>query len=236
MYDYFMPEEMKKWNDLLLIHKFAVEEIYTRLNILDEEFNNIHDYNPIEYIKHRVKEPKSIIEKLKRRGFEPTIENARDNIFDIGGLRIICAFTSDIYTVFNLIEKIEDIKIVEIKDYIKNPKPNGYKSLHVHVETNVYLSSGVVKARIEIQIRTIAMDFWASLEHKIYYKYKNSAPSVISDQLKACANLITILDDRMLEIKHLITDLKEVDINELTLDKDINESIIMELRKLEDNI
>jgi len=236
MYEYFMPEEMKRWNDLLLIHKFAVEEIYTRLKILDEEFKNIHDYNPIEYIKYRIKEPKSIIEKLKRRGFEPTIINAKENIYDIGGLRIICSFTSDIYTVFNLIEKIEDLKIVEIKDYIKNPKPNGYKSLHVHVETNVYLSSGVVKARIEIQIRTIAMDFWASLEHKIYYKYKNAAPSVISDQLKACANLITILDDRMLEIKNLITDLNEVDLTEASLNKDVNESIILELRKLEKKI
>lgn len=236
MYEYFMPEEMKRWNDLLLIHKFAVEEIYTRLKILDEEFKNIHDYNPIEYIKYRVKEPKSIIEKLKRRGFEPSIINAKENIYDIGGLRIICAFTSDIYTVFNLIEKIEDLKIVEIKDYIKKPKANGYKSLHVHVETNVYLSSGVVKARIEVQIRTIAMDFWASLEHKIYYKYKNAAPSVISDQLKACANLITILDDRMLEIKHLITDLNEVDIGESIPSKDVNESIILELRKLENKI
>lgn len=207
-----VPEDMKKWNDLLLVHKFAVEEIYTKLKILDEEFKNTHDYNPIEYIKYRIKEQASIIEKLQRRGFEATIENAWDNIYDIGGLRIICSFTSDIYTVYKLIEKIEDLRIVEVKDYIKRPKPNGYKSLHVHVETNVYLSSGPVKARIEIQIRTIAMDFWASLEHKIYYKYKNAAPSIISDQLKACANLITILDDRMLEIKNLITDLNEIDL------------------------
>lgn len=207
-----VPEDMKKWNDLLLVHKFAVEEIYTKLKILDEEFKNIHDYNPIEYIKYRIKEQASIVEKLQRRGFEPSIENAWENIFDIGGLRIICSFTSDIYTVYNLIEKIEDLRVVEVKDYIKKPKSNGYKSLHVHVETNVYLSSGPVKARIEIQIRTIAMDFWASLEHKIYYKYKNSAPSIISDQLKACANLINILDDRMLEIKNLITDLNEIDL------------------------
>lgn len=120
--------------------------------------------------------PNNIIEKLKRYGFEPTIENARKHLSDIGGIRIICSFTTDIYRVHELLDLQDDLNIVLIKDYIKNPKPNGYQSLHLHIEIPVYLSSGVVYTRIEVQVRTIAMDFWASLEHKIYYKFRNEAP------------------------------------------------------------
>ena len=217
MYEEFATNDMRPWRDLLLVHKFAVEEINTKIQILDEEFRSIHDYNPIEHIKSRVKKPSSIMDKLVRYGYEPTIENARKHIFDIAGMRIICAFTSDIYTVYALLEKQTDIKIIEVKDYIANPKPNGYKSMHVHVEVPVFLSSGVVPIRIEIQIRTIAMDFWASLEHKIYYKYRNKAPKKITDQLKVCANMITLLDDRMLEIKSEISELDA----ERTLDGEV---------------
>lgn len=203
-----MTEDMKPWRDLLLVHKFAVDEIKTKLEILDEEFRNIHDYNPIEHIRYRVKKPNSIIEKLKRLGHEPTIENARMHLSDIAGIRIICSFNTDIYRIYDLIKKQNDINIVTVKDYIANPKENGYKSLHLLVDIPVFLSSGVVPTRIEIQIRTIAMDFWASLEHKIYYKYRNKAPSNITNQLKICANMISILDERMLEIKNEITSLQ----------------------------
>ncbi|MBI9015116.1 MAG: GTP pyrophosphokinase family protein [Clostridiales bacterium] len=218
MYEALMTEEMKPWRDLLLVHKFAVEEIKTKLDILDEEFRNIHDYNPIEHIRYRVKKPNNIIKKLDRMGFEPTIENARMHISDIAGIRIICSFTNDIYHVAELLEKQDDLKVVLIKDYIKEPKANGYKSLHMHIDIPVYLSSGVVPTRIEVQIRTVAMDFWASLEHKIYYKFRNKAPSKITEQLKICANMISILDERMLDIKNEIGSL---DLEDETLTKDV---------------
>lgn len=211
MYEALLTDEMKPWRDLLLVHQFAVDEIKTKLNILDEEFRNIHDYNPIEHIRYRVKKPKSIKEKLQRIGFEPTIENARAHIFDIAGIRIICAFTADIYNVLALLSKQSDFKIVEVKDYIKCPKENGYKSLHVHIEYPVFLSSGVVPTRVEIQFRTIAMDFWASIEHKIYYKYREKAPTMIQTELKGCADLISSLDDRMYNLKQVINDLEEKD-------------------------
>lgn len=207
MYEALMTEEMKPWRDLLLVHKFAVDEIRTKLSILDEEFRNIHDYNPIEHIRYRVKKPNSITEKLERLGLEPTVENAKKNIFDIAGIRIICTFTADIYNVVDLLSKQHDFKIVEIKDYIQNPKANGYKSLHLHIEYPVFLSSGIVPTRVEIQIRTIAMDFWASIEHKIYYKYREKAPKSIQKQLKECADLISNLDDRMYDLKQSINDL-----------------------------
>jgi len=209
MYEALLTDEMKPWRDLLLVHQFAVEEIRTKLNILDEEFKNIHDYNPIEHIRYRVKKPQSIKEKLQRIGFEPTIENAKSHIFDIAGIRIICAFTADIYNVLELLSKQSDFKIVEVKDYIQHPKDNGYKSLHVHIEYPVFLSSGVVPTRVEIQFRTIAMDFWASIEHKIYYKYREKAPKMIQTELKGCADLISSLDDRMYNLKQVIKDLEE---------------------------
>jgi len=214
MYEALLTDEMKPWRDLLLVHQFAVEEIRTKLNILDEEFKNIHDYNPIEHIRYRVKKPQSIKEKLQRIGFEPTIENARKHIFDIAGIRIICAFTADIYNVLELLSRQSDFKIVEIKDYIENPKENGYKSLHVHIEYPVFLSSGVVPTRVEIQFRTIAMDFWASIEHKIYYKYREKAPKMIQAELKGCADLIASLDDRMFTLKKIINDLESKGIEE----------------------
>lgn len=209
MYETLMSEEMKPWRDLLLVHKFAVEEIKTKLNILDEEFGNIHDYNPIEHIRYRVKKPESIFEKLERLGLEPTIENAKNNIFDIAGIRIICAFSADIYKVVDLLSQQSDIKIVNTKDYIKHPKSNGYRSLHVHIEFPVFLSSGTVPTRVEIQLRTIAMDFWASIEHKIYYKYREKAPDHIQSQIKDCADLISNLDKRMYNLKQQIEGLEE---------------------------
>ncbi len=212
MYEALLTDEMKPWRDLLLVHQFAVEEIRTKLNILDEEFKNIHDYNPIEHIRYRVKKPQSIKEKLQRIGFEPTIENAKKHIFDIAGIRIICAFTADIYNVLELLSRQSDFKIVEVKDYIENPKENGYKSLHIHIEYPVFLSSGVVPTRVEIQFRTIAMDFWASIEHKIYYKYREKAPKMIQAELKGCADLIASLDDRMFNLKKIINDLESKEI------------------------
>lgn len=211
MYETLLSQEMKPWRELLMYHKFALDEMLTRLNILDEEFRSSHDYNPIEHIRYRVKKHTRVIEKLERIGLEPTIENARESIFDIAGIRIICAFSADIYSVFELIKGYHDLKIVEVKDYIKHPKPNGYKSLHVHVEVPLYLSQGKMPTRVEIQIRTIAMDFWASVEHKLYYKYQKKAPPNMQNELKLCADLISELDNRMYKLKQDITKLEVVD-------------------------
>ncbi|WP_429081901.1 GTP pyrophosphokinase [Brassicibacter mesophilus] len=203
-----MPRDVVEWNNLILIYRFALREVNTKLNILNEEFQFIHSHNPIEHIKSRVKSTDSIIAKLKRKGHEVTFENAKKYIHDIAGIRIICSFTSDIYTIYELIEKQSDVKIIEIKDYIKKPKPNGYQSLHLIVEIPVFLSDRTIPVKVEIQIRTIAMDFWASLEHKIFYKFNKFVPEGITDQLKECADVITHLDYKMLDIKNKMAQYK----------------------------
>jgi len=225
MYKALITEEMKPWRDLLMIHEFAVQEILVKLQILDEEFRVIHDYNPIEHIRHRIKELNNIMEKLDRLGLDPTIENAKNNIFDIAGIRIICAFQADIYNVAKMLKQRTDVEVIQIKDYIKTPKPNGYMSFHLHVNVPVYLSSGVVKTRVEIQIRTVAMDFWASIEHKIYYKYRNKAPNSIQKELKECADIIAMLDERMFNLKRDITELVEPSPEETSKDIYIRDSI-----------
>lgn len=192
------------WERLLLLNKFAVEEIYTKLRILNEEFSHQQRTNPIEHIKTRVKKKKSIIRKLESRGIDPTPENAHEHLMDVAGVRLICAFTSDIYTLFEAIKRQDDLKILQVKDYIEKPKKNGYQSLHILVEVPVFLASGSKSMCVEIQIRTIAMDFWASLEHKLYYKYTEEVPAHIADELLECAHIINDLDSRMLNIKFQI--------------------------------
>ncbi|TDP88692.1 putative GTP pyrophosphokinase [Halanaerobium saccharolyticum] len=191
----------KEWQELIFIHESAIEEVNTKLKILNNEFKIIHDHNPIEHIKTRVKKPDSIIEKLERKGYEVNIENAKTKINDIAGIRIICSFTDDIYKILEMIKSQDDIEVLKVKDYIKNPKENGYRSLHLLIQLPIFLSSQARMTKVEIQIRTIAMDFWASLEHKIYYKYKNDAPDEIPEKLKESAEMIKKLDQQMLDIK-----------------------------------
>jgi putative GTP pyrophosphokinase len=191
----------KEWRELIFIHESAIEEVNTKLKILNNEFKIIHDHNPIEHIKTRVKKPDSIIEKLERKGYEVNIENAKTKINDIAGIRIICSFTDDIYKILEMIKSQDDIEVLRVKDYIKNPKENGYRSLHLLIQLPIFLSSQARMTKVEIQIRTIAMDFWASLEHKIYYKYKNDAPDEIPEKLKESAEMIKKLDQQMLDIK-----------------------------------
>ncbi|WP_297635588.1 GTP pyrophosphokinase family protein [uncultured Clostridium sp.] len=200
-------EEVQAWRSSLMIYDFAVNEISTKLNILNNEFKNLHEYNPIEHIKTRVKKPRSIVSKLISRGIEPTVKNAEECLTDIAGVRIICAFEEDIYKIFNILVRQDDIRVTEIKDYIENPKENGYRSLHVLIEIPVFLSTGTKYVAVEIQIRTIAMDFWASLEHKIYYKYRDKSLGNISGDLKECAEMIKILDKKMTDIKSNINNL-----------------------------
>lgn len=191
----------KEWRELIFMHESAIEEVNTKLKILNNEFKIIHDHNPIEHIKTRVKKPDSIIEKLERKGYEVNLENVKNKINDIAGIRIICSFTDDIYKILEMIKSQDDIEVLKVKDYIKNPKENGYRSLHLLIQLPIFLSSQARMTKVEIQIRTIAMDFWASLEHKIYYKYKNDAPDEIPEKLKESAEMIKKLDQQMLDIK-----------------------------------
>ena len=173
--------QTEDWRRSQLMFSSALKEIGTKIDILNSEFVHSHRYNPIEHVTQRIKSPDSIARKLKRMGFEPTIANMEKQLYDIAGIRIICSFTSDIYRIAGMIARQDDVVVLKIKDYIKHPKENGYKSYHMVVSVPIYLSTGMETARVEIQIRTIAMDFWASLEHKIYYKFEGNAPEHIYD-------------------------------------------------------
>lgn len=182
---------------LLMEHQFAVDEVQTKVSILQREFLHMHSYNPIEHVTARVKTVESIFEKLIRKGFEPTVASARANLTDIAGVRIICSFIADTYRIRDALTRQSDLRIVAVKDYIADPKPNGYKSLHLLIEVPVFLSSGPLPLTVEVQIRTIAMDFWASLEHKIYYKYAGDVPAELLASLTEAAGIAEQLDVRM---------------------------------------
>ena len=155
------------WKEVTLVYSAALRQMETKMQILNDEFQHVHQYNPIEHIKARIKTPESIVKKLKRYGQESTIDNMVKYINDIAGIRIICSFTSDIYRIADMIRDQRDIKVIAVKDYITYPKASGYKSYHMIVSIPVYLSDRTVDTKVEVQIRTVAMDFWASLEHKI---------------------------------------------------------------------
>ena len=189
-----------EWNQALLLYNSALKEINTKLEILSEEFKLTYSYNPIEHITSRIKSPQSIAKKLQHKGRKLTTENIIKYVNDVAGIRIICSFTSDIYRIADLIAKQTDVKVLKVKDYIMCPKENGYMSYHMIVSVPIFLSNNTIDTKVEIQIRTIAMDFWASLEHKIYYKFEGNAPERIRRQLKECADVVSYLDRRMLSI------------------------------------
>ena len=193
-------EGIDGWNEVTLIYNAALRQIETKMQILNDEFQHVHQYNPIEHIKSRIKTPESIVKKLKRNGYESTIDNMIKYINDIAGIRIICSFTSDIYRIASMIAEQRDIRVIGVKDYITFPKASGYKSYHMIVTMPVYLSDRTVDTKVEIQIRTVAMDFWASLEHKIHYKFEGAAPEHIRNELVECARMIADLDARMLKL------------------------------------
>ena len=192
------------WKEVTLIYNAALKQMETKMAILNEEFQHVHRYNPIEHIKARMKSPESIVKKLKRNGYESTIDNMVKYVNDIAGIRIICSFTSDIFTIAQMISEQQDIKVVAVKDYITYPKASGYKSYHMIVTVPVYLSNRTVDTKVEVQIRTVAMDFWASLEHKIHYKFEGDAPDHIKNGLIACARMVSDLDARMLSLNEEI--------------------------------
>ncbi len=197
--------ELNEWRYLFVIHKFGLEEIVTKLNILNEEYDFLHATNPIEHIETRIKNPKKTVEKLIRQGYPISAQSARENLHDIGGIRVICSFVEDVYEIYDKLKRQSDLTIKEVKDYIKDPKDNGYRSLHLLVEVPVYMTDKVEYVTIEIQIRTIAMDFWASLEHKLYYKQGKVVPRQVLIGLNQCADLAALLDEKMQDIRNKMT-------------------------------
>ncbi|MCR5526505.1 MAG: GTP pyrophosphokinase family protein [Lachnospiraceae bacterium] len=199
-------DSVDSWKTIILLYNSALKEINTKLEILNDEFQHVHRYNPIEHIKSRIKTPESIVKKLRRRGYESTIENMVKYVNDIAGIRVICSFTSDIYDIAEMLANQNDIKVLSIKDYIKNPKESGYKSYHMIVTVPIFLSDGCVDTKVEIQIRTVAMDFWASLEHKINYKFEGEAPEHIKRELFECAEMVSDLDAKMMSLNDEVRD------------------------------
>ncbi len=204
-------KEINNWDTVIFIYNAALKEIGTRIDILNDEFQHRHKYNPIEHVKSRLKQPESIVKKLKKHGYESTVENMVKYINDIAGIRITCSFTSDIYRIAEMIANQDDLSILSIKDYIKYPKESGYQSYHMIVTVPIFLSDSVIDTKVEIQIRTIAQDFWATLEHKIYYKFEGNAPEYISRELKECARMVSHLDERMLRLNEAISESKKRD-------------------------
>ena len=217
--------DRKDVTKMLLGYKFALEEMNTKISILLEEFRIIHEYNPIEHVSTRIKSPKSIMRKIEHLNLAWTIPEIEDKIRDIAGVRIVCSFEEDIYRVAELITNQRDIQVFEIKDYIKNPKRNGYRSLHLIIKVPVFLTDSVREVFVEIQIRTIAMDFWASLEHKIYYKYNREVPAEIKNGLKEAADKVAALDYQMALLNKEVNLLKELHTEENSQENDIRKYI-----------
>ncbi|MFF2016117.1 GTP pyrophosphokinase family protein [Paenibacillus sp. NPDC058177] len=206
-------EKMKRFRNeitrFMLLYKFALDEMETKVEILKQEFQSLHDYSPIEHTKSRLKSPESIMNKMLRKNCEISLASVKRDIKDIAGLRITCSFISDIYHVSEMLQKQDDLTVLEIKDYIKNPKPNGYQSLHLLIQVPVFMSDGQELVCVEVQIRTIAMDFWASLEHKIFYKYNQSVPERLTLELKQAAESANMLDVQMERLHREIKEIKD---------------------------
>ena len=178
-------------------YRAAIKEVRTKIEILSEDFAVRHDYNPIHHMERRLKSPESIEEKLQRYGKEISIESARENIMDIAGIRVVCNFIDDVYAIADMLMEQNDITLIAKKDYIENPKDNGYRSLHLVLSVPVFLLNGCESVPVEVQIRTVAMDFWASLEHQLRYKKGKELATKINFELKACAEVSAKLDKRM---------------------------------------
>lgn len=200
-------DQIDQWKSTMFLYSSALKSINTKIEILNNEYIQLYNYNPIEHITSRLKTPASIVKKLQHDGKDVTIENMVEYLNDIAGIRIICSFMSDIYPIADMIARQADITVLHVKDYIKYPKSNGYKSYHMVVTIPVYLRDGKVDTRVEIQIRTIAMDFWASLEHKIAYKFEGNPPDYMETELKACADMVDMLDAKMFSLNQAIMEI-----------------------------
>lgn len=187
----------KEYITLMTYYRCAIMEIETKLNVLNEEYSLQHDRNPINSIKSRLKSPQSIIDKMAKRALPMSISSLEENINDIAGLRVICSFPEDVYVICDALLSQDDVTLIEIKDYIKNPKPNGYRSLHIIMSIPIFLAKEKRMMKVEVQLRTIAMDCWASLEHQLRYKKEISQCAEIEEELKKCAQISKELDTRM---------------------------------------
>ena len=190
--DYAMP-----YKELMAYYRCAMMEVETKFNVLNEELSLLYDRNPIETIKARLKSPESIVDKAVRKNIPLTVDSIEKNLHDIAGLRVICSFPSDIYMLADALLRQDDVTLIERKDYIQNPKPNGYRSLHLIIETPIFLHNQTRMMKVEVQFRTIAMDWWASLEHKIRYKKDLKDDEAIARELFSCAEMGAELDQRM---------------------------------------
>ncbi|MDO5417948.1 MAG: GTP pyrophosphokinase family protein [Lachnospiraceae bacterium] len=202
-------EQADQWEETMFLYEAALKKMVLKAELMNEEFTHRYRYNPIEHIKSRLKTADSIVRKLKLDGYEVTIENMNSRLSDIAGVRIICSYTSDIYQIADMISRQEDITVLYVKDFIKHPKPNGYKSYHMVVSVPIYLSDMKKDVRVEVQIRSVAMDFWASLEHKIAYKFEGDAPEELWRDLKSCADMVDMLDNKMYSLNEAILAITE---------------------------
>ena len=195
--------EARQFRMAMMMYACAIREVKTKLEVLNDELSIKNQRNPIEMIKSRVKKPMSILEKLQRRGLEVSVASMTKNLDDVAGIRIICSFVDDIYEVAEMLVRQDDVTVIAIKDYIKNPKPNGYRSLHLIVETPIFLHDQKRMMKVEVQFRTISMDWWASLEHKIRYKKDIPEQEYVNKELFECAEISAALDARMEQLQHI---------------------------------
>lgn len=192
--------EKDSFETAMFIYESALIQMNSRIEVLNNELNHVYSYNPIEYVKTRLKTPESIIKKLRKNGHNISVEDMVEYVNDIAGIRITCSFFSEIYFVADMISHQDNLSVISIKDYISHPKESGYKSYHMILSIPVALADAVVPTKVEVQIRTMAMDFWASLEHKIYYKYEGNAPGYFARELQECASIISKLDAKMMSL------------------------------------
>ncbi len=197
-------KDARKFLKLMMWYECVLIEMETKLRVLDKEFSILHRRNPIHSIQTRIKRPTSIEEKLSRLGKDNSVENIANTLDDVAGIRVICSFNRDIYSLIDMLTKQDDIELITIKDYVKNPKPNGYRSVHLILALPIFLSDEKRIVRVEVQFRTIAMDFWASLEYEMRYKKKIQNADIIYDELKYCAESISAIDSKMQDILKLI--------------------------------
>lgn len=197
-------DQAKMYEQLMMMYSCAIREVQTKFEVLNDDLSVRNRRNPIEMIKTRIKRPESIAEKLKRNGYEVSVSAIVNHLNDVAGVRVICAFIDDIYEVADMFLRQDDINLIEVKDYIKNPKPNGYRSYHMIIEVPVFFADRKQAMRVEVQFRTIAMDFWASLEHQIKYKKNIDNPDAIMQELRECADVISQTDTKMMGIRKKI--------------------------------
>jgi len=205
----FPVDEFDRLKKMLLIYEWGQKILLTKLDIIFEDFSYFHSNNPIENIRSRIKAPESIARKLMEIDSELTAASARAHVKDIAGVRIICTFAKDIYTLADIIRSMPEAKVLSEKDYVSNPKPSGYRGFHFILEIPVFFSGNIENIPVEVQLRTAAMDFWATLEHKVKYKYEEHIPRHLSDELVICADKIAELDDRMFTIHDIISLINE---------------------------